>query len=202
MNGRDLTLGIVAGLAVAGAMTRRRGSRNSLVLRYLPAVSDLRSLRGEEVERVTGIVEEALADADEDDEDIGIDEARERAWEKLEYSYIYQSFWDNMSHLTVPVRVYRAVGLASVESLNTDALGVYWSWSREGATAYYSRGGDVYVLEGVVAPQDVDWLETTVANLAAPEEKEITLKEGATIREVKVIATTGTVVRRSACARA
>ena len=27
MNGRDLTLGIVAGLAVAGALTRRRGSR-------------------------------------------------------------------------------------------------------------------------------------------------------------------------------
>lgn len=61
-------------------------------------------------------------------------------------------------------------------------LGIWWTYCEGNAEAQWGEHhGDSVTLYGYVSPEDVDWDETIRANLFIPDEKELTLKEGATI---------------------
>lgn len=60
-------------------------------------------------------------------------------------------------------------------------LGIWWTYCEGNAQAQWGGTGEYIRLYGYVSPEDVDWDETIRANLYLPEEKELTLKDGAII---------------------
>jgi GNAT superfamily N-acetyltransferase/2'-5' RNA ligase len=76
--------------------------------------------------------------------------------------------------------VYRAIS-ASINQINPDNFGKFWSWEENAAQPYNAMGGAALVFKGTVVPGQVDWLATAYCNLAAPEEAEIRLIEGTTV---------------------
>jgi len=121
MNGRDLTLGLVAGLAVAGAV-RRRGSRN-----------DADRFRRE-------LEEEGFADCTQ-----GCVQIRDHAYALDDLKQILENegfdtedAWITemarvLNRLRFPLTVYRGI---NTDTLDRDKLGPYWTWDGEVAHAF------------------------------------------------------------------
>lgn len=113
-------------------------------------------------------------------EDATDDERLDAAW-ALYYEWLVERISE------FDTKVYRAVRLDSLDELRLDRLGLYWTWDEEAAEPYWGEGrGKDYIIEGIVDRGDVDWGETLRANARHPEEKEVSIKEGAPIDVVSV----------------
>jgi hypothetical protein len=82
------------------------------------------------------------------------------------------------------IEVWRAIGIGHGKhekdiftdiTTNYKGTGIYWTWNKSYAQAYWSRGGDEYVLHGFVRSQDIDWHNTILMNISLhfQEEREI-----------------------------
>jgi hypothetical protein len=139
-------------------------------------------------ERVQEWAEEKGEDPPEDEE------LREAVWDYLG-DVVYADFALEVQKFTTPIRIFRAVALAAVggvDTLRTHELGVYWTWDEYAAEPYWggikhpARETTTFVIEALVTPADVNWESTLIANMTRPEEKEVTLREGAPVRVVAV----------------
>ena len=123
------------------------------------------------------------------------EEARKRLQQEF-YADTYKAFRKAARGFTVPLRVYRAVALASPDDLRLDPIGAYWAWDARYAKAWdadeYEE--DIYLLVGEVAPEDVNWFDTTVRNTVRPDEKEIAVKRGHRVRLLAVLDPDGNVI--------
>jgi len=137
-------------------------------------------------ERVQEIAEENGEEPPEDEE------LEEAVWDYLG-DVVYADFALDVRRFTNPIRIFRAVALANgVGTLRTHELGVYWTWDKYAAEPYW--GGtehlpsetQTFVIEALVAPADVNWESTLIANMTRPGEKEVTLLEGAPVQIVAV----------------
>ena len=82
------------------------------------------------------------------------------------------------------IEVWRAIGLCEGESLDEGGrLGLSWAWERGAAEAYNrpQEAGNIVVMHGEVAKDDVDWPTTFALNILLPSEKEIRLDPGTDI---------------------
>jgi hypothetical protein len=86
------------------------------------------------------------------------------------------------------IGVWRAIGLCEGESLDEDNLGLCWAWEKGAAEAYGrpQEAGNIVVMHGEVAKDDVDWPTTFALNILLPNEKEIRLKPGTDIELLDV----------------
>lgn len=69
-------------------------------------------------------------------------------------------------------------------------VGTWWSWSEEAAECHWGRGKQNLYLEGLVPMTSINVLQTAWANMSmqlGADEKEITLKEGASVSVRKVM---------------
>jgi hypothetical protein len=139
-------------------------------------------------ERVQEIAEENGEEPPEDEE------LEEAVWDYLG-DVVYADFALEVQKFTTPIRIFRAVALTAVggvDTLRTHELGVYWTWDKYAAEPYWggvehpARETTTFVIEALVAPADVNWESTLIANMTRPEEKEVTLREGAPVRVVAV----------------
>jgi hypothetical protein len=173
---------------------RRRNPRH----RKLPSMTWLRANAVDDIEeghaffdakeRVQEIAEENGEEPPEDEQ------LREAVWDYLG-DVTYADFALEVRKFTNPIRIFRAVALAAVggvDTLRTHELGVYWTWDEYAAEPYWggvehpARETTTFVIEALVAPADVNWESTLIANMTRPEEKEVTLREGAPVRVVAV----------------
>jgi hypothetical protein len=123
------------------------------------------------------------------DDPLEDDELREKTWAYL--NNYYNDLVRHVNRFTNPIRIFRAVGLVNgVETLRTDALGVYWTWDREFAEVYWSSDErettTTFVIEAHVDPADVDWEGTLLAYMTYLSEREVRLREGAPVHVVAV----------------
>ncbi len=89
------------------------------------------------------------------------------------------------------IEVWRSIGLGHDKHQNnvfTDitekykGVGIYWTWNKDSAEAYWTEGGEEYVLHGFIRPQDVDWDTTIYMNISSfAEEKEIRLNKSSVL---------------------
>lgn len=71
-------------------------------------------------------------------------------------------------------------------------LGVYWSYRRGGAEAYWGNNNqDTIILKGYVRPEDVNWLETLATGLYNIDEYELNLNQNAPIQVVEIVTEEG-----------
>lgn len=71
-------------------------------------------------------------------------------------------------------------------------LGVYWSYRRGGAEAYWGNNNqDTIILKGYVRPEDVDWLQTLASGVYNNDEYELNLKPNAPIQVVEIVTEKG-----------
>ena len=132
------------------------------------------------------VKEEYGVEDEEKNEEIIVERYDERVSEELARKF--QDWMYKYKHLLqFPLRVYRAVTLSDVNSLETDGIGVYWTDSPSHAIAHwgqYEKGQTVYVIEGFVEEDAVDWdamLEANMHPSLGDDEQEIRLKTGAKI---------------------
>ncbi len=87
--------------------------------------------------------------------------------------------------LHFPLEVFRAVRLpGGIDGLNTDNIGVCWSYSEYAAKPIMARGkGTDWLLHGRIESADsIDWNMTVSWALEKPAEKEVRLRHGATVQ--------------------
>lgn len=139
-------------------------------------------------ERVQEWAEERGEEPPEDEE------LEEAVWDYLG-DVVYADFALEVQKFTTPIRIFRAVALADVggvDTLRMHELGVYWTWDEYAAEPYWggrahpARDTTTFMIEAHVAPADVNWEVTLIANMTRPEEKEVTLRKGALVRVVAV----------------
>jgi len=175
-----------------------RARRNPSMADNLPSMAWLRKKLGLGIEigDVFLEAEERVQESQEAwDDPLEDDELREKTWAYL--NNYYNDLVRHVNRFTNPIRIFRAVGLVNgVETLRTDALGVYWTWDREFAEVYWSSGehGGIgprrtttpFVIEAHVDPADVDWEGTLVAYMTYLSEREVRLRKGAPVHVVAV----------------
>ena len=213
MNGRDLALGGVAALAAASvAMRAGRGSparapvgtgwptwpamRRFLEERWRwDDLSDAEraARRAVGVHRVDRLGEWEYRVIDVLHNRLGAElerraEAESLAWKDVEHAVrttLLRRFKERKT-----IRIWRKVWAPSAAEIRMDGLGIFWSWSREGACAYWPKQEDrplfLFLIEGVAKNSDVNWPATIIKGIAAPEEQEIELRVGAPILDVSI----------------
>ena len=211
MNGRDLTLGTLAGLAVAGMVAqRRRGSR------------DAASEQGADYFRPGT----SHHDFSVQQSGNGVVSNRFPSWANVRRRLqrgclispgeFVESDWDAFMgyafDFTDPIHIWRAVTADSVEALRLprpallspaarrrerqlakadaegEGVGIWWSWDPHAAEPHYGSSTHArgFLLAGEVAYDDVNWTATFYGNLSFPEEREIQVKPGAPVRLLRV----------------
>lgn len=99
---------------------------------------------------------------------------------------------DHLCGISPSMTIFREEHRPKDTIRNPGTLGVYWSWNASAAHGVYGveHGSAVHgaatklvvaFYEADVLPSAVDWVATVAANLAIPDEKEINLREGATV---------------------
>lgn len=88
------------------------------------------------------------------------------------------------NNLKDPIPVWRAIPFRNIDELNKEELGEFWSYKKKGAACYDRKDPNTpsNILYGLVKKQDVDWNLTLEANIANPDEYEITMKENTPIK--------------------
>jgi hypothetical protein len=100
---------------------------------------------------------------------------------------------DYLNSLELPITVYRELEIVAGSRVDFGHTGVSWSVSQEGAQAYFGpssiwspvRGvkGEFWTLRAVIESESqIDWEGTLHANVKDPEESEIRLVQGASIK--------------------
>ena len=82
------------------------------------------------------------------------------------------------------LKIYRAITLPqNLEKLdNYSGVGVYWTYDKEKAEAYWSEHDREFILEGLVYSNGINWDETVYKSIyAMGEEKEILLYDDASV---------------------
>jgi hypothetical protein len=126
---------------------------------------------------------------DKEEEEL-IDEidARFREYVMDELAREYDDWIYKYETLQFPLRVYRAVTLTDIDSLQTEGIGIYWTDEPSRAIAHwgrYKQGEAVYIIEGIIEEDAVDWdgmLEANMHPNIGKDEQEIRLKPGAKIQ--------------------
>jgi hypothetical protein len=89
-----------------------------------------------------------------------------------------------------PLELYRAICVNSIEDINFDAVGIYWTDVYESAECYYGQGeGEQYTIKALAQDKNIDWDTTLNQNMhprLGEDEREYTLKEGTKIKIIGV----------------
>jgi hypothetical protein len=145
----------------------------------------LRNMKG-----IRGLLDELVAWDNYDPSELGVNTKREAlviAGQELKVSFDeYAEF--HKSH-TYPMKVWRVITLPDgIDSLNTNSVGIYWSWDMDAAESHSGtgrHGGNNWLLEAEIQNNDIDWYGTLLANIEpgnGADECEIRLKPGAQIK--------------------
>jgi len=101
-------------------------------------------------------------------------------------------FTDQAGEVGGKIMIYRMLSLKKKEDIkevlkNKKGLGIYWSWTEDGADAYWGdKEGYWYMLVGKVSPNSINLPVTLAHNLVADEETEIQLYPGAPVEVIEV----------------
>jgi len=138
---------------------------------------------------------------DDEDEHLGDDEMYERTLDYLDKRW--QKFKTNFKadFLDGRLVVWREVKLkTSKDKINTDKVGVYWSWDKEKAQSWWGKHEHSVMLKATVDLSSIDIHMTLASNLYKEHilENEIRLKSGAKVQLLEPIqkAVTATIVIR------
>jgi hypothetical protein len=84
--------------------------------------------------------------------------------------------------------LYRLIALDSKEDLDTTSLGIYWTYNKDRAKAYWGEGKVRLLLTAKVKENDIDWLATVEQHLKIKYsgEDEVRLLEKAKPKVVKI----------------
>lgn len=84
--------------------------------------------------------------------------------------------------------IYRAVDAPSLDKIDVENLGRYWTHNPDKAKAYWGDNKETFVFKALFNPSEVDWLET-VEQYLKPQyagEDEIRLLEGITPEVINI----------------
>ena len=112
-------------------------------------------------------------------------EAREATWHYFSerFDELEGAVWD----FTNPLRLYRSIHAPSLEEIRTRGAGIFWSWDPDAAKAHWAGEGKGFTMVAEVDPVHIDWGSTIFSNVHIPEEREVTLNEGAPIRILRIV---------------
>jgi RNA:NAD 2'-phosphotransferase (TPT1/KptA family) len=100
---------------------------------------------------------------------------------------LYDAMVRDFGEWEFPVPAFRAVKLQDIHRLETDGVGVAWTWEEDKAIAYNAwavpAAGDVYVLKALVPEDAIDWDSTLELGLCS-NESELRLRRRALVRLV------------------
>jgi len=119
--------------------------------------------------------------------------------ERMELEWKYDEAVGQVNTLEFPLIVYRALEVPKGQKPQLDGAGVFWTTNPDAADAYWggsslwsgqSGGGKkgrlVTITAEVQSENDVDPWQTFVANFENPDEYEVTLRDGAQLKLIKL----------------
>jgi len=116
------------------------------------------------------------------DEDLEGDE--DEQWEELKRTARadYDDLTETFSAWEFPLNLYRVLVVKDPSQINTDKLGVYWSYTDIHGGNFGENFSSGYVLRAQVQyPSAINWLDTLRANMVNRHETEVTLDSGETL---------------------
>lgn len=102
-----------------------------------------------------------------------------------EYMWFFIDYKDEKE-----ITIYRLLRLNTIDDLELDDIGKYWSFDESGVGDYGSgtrefKGDEKFILTGLVNPKNIDWEYGFTSYLYYPNQSECALKSGT---KVKIIA--------------
>lgn len=84
--------------------------------------------------------------------------------------------------------IYRMLRLDSFDEFNKDDLGIYWTYNKDKAKAYWGNGKYLVLLTARVSDNDIDWVGTIECQLkpSTAGEEEVRLKETAKPKIIRI----------------
>ena len=105
---------------------------------------------------------------------------------------VYDQVVEFLFSLQFPLKIYRRVRASSFDKINLNELGQYYSLDEDAADTYWGNyGGDVYLIEGEIDVDAIDWMSSIIARLNPNfdfgyQEAEVRLKKGALLHNVYI----------------
>ena len=98
-----------------------------------------------------------------------------------DYVYLYNSVISKDE-----IEIYRLIRLNSIEELELDNIGEYWSFNEKGVGDYGSgrrefKGEKKYVFTGIINPDDIDWESGFYSFIYYPNQYECNLKNNVSV---------------------
>lgn len=123
-------------------------------------------------------------------------EENEEEREQLMLDWINDTTDDQLSRMKKHMKfkgdrliVYRKIKVNDIDMIDTEHLGIYWTYKVSTAVAYWGHGEHDVLVRATISLDDVDFPSTLMAHThtAHFDEDEITLKEGAQLKDVEMI---------------
>lgn len=122
----------------------------------------------------------------------GVDQKDWRAELRKTFEKFKESFDEKARDTAEGLILWRCIDVPDAENFAADmegkSLGVYWSYTRDGAICYEGKGGDRITLKAIVPLGSIDMERNLLANVdwINWDEMEITLRKGKPVRVVEI----------------
>jgi len=129
----------------SGRLKKKKGKKRKKVKKKL-----IENVENNVFNSYKSMVQYALDNFDTDQEDELTDYEEDRV---SDYFYKYQELKDKQSF-----PIYRAIWADSVDDIDLDDIGIFWSFEKNGAKPQNKVNGDqIFILTANVSPDQLDW---------------------------------------------